>query len=585
MSELSTVLIQDSRYNDITDRVTIGVKNGPSSLIYQKYQPNSNSTSSTLFNVNIPSENTLVDRNIHVQATVSCYYETAIAAGATVANGNAVIFKVVPSAFPLNQALQSASLTLNNSKLSVQTQDILPVYLKQFHQKFLSKNCQMTPSFVDKYYGKVASAVVNDGASSYMSGIESGEKDSDTVGRFNENFTVNVYLGSVEAANLQAPVDGLYTILNNAAGAVATNVIVVCTATVSEPLLGLPTATMKEDESNYLGINNLELLLQWNDMRNVFNISGSNVWKSYAGGVTDRLVISDSAKLNLKYMSLHASQYSKLNSKNVLPYDEIVSYKKLFTGTLAGLTQTTDVISMRQIPNYIYMVVKPQYNSQKPQFSNHLCFPITGMNITFNNVSGLLTSYTQYDLYQMSRRNGSQQTWGEFRGVIKNKSGVESAGIGSIIVIDPVRDLGLSDFLSSGSLGQFSFQATVTFENINGHTFGAGTTAATSDQFEACEIATVCNYGGILINDKGSSSTMSGLLTKQAVLEAKAGNNPTINYEEINEMVGGNFGKAGMTTMSNILDSFKRTGRAINKAKNIEEKNINTIQDKLSKYM
>ena len=100
MSELSTVLIQDSRYNDITDRVTIGVKDGPASVIYQKYQPNSNSTSSTLFNVNVPSENTLVDRNIHVQATVSCYYKTPIAAGANEANGNAIAFSVVPSAFP-----------------------------------------------------------------------------------------------------------------------------------------------------------------------------------------------------------------------------------------------------------------------------------------------------------------------------------------------------------------------------------------------------------------------------------------------------------------------------------------------------
>jgi len=207
---------------------------------------------------------------------------------------------------------------------------------------------------------------------------------------------------------------------------------------------------------------------------------------------------------------------------------------------------------MRQIPNYIYMVAKLQYNYQKPQFSNHLCFPISGMNITFNNVSGLLTSYTQEDLYQMSRRNGSMLTWAELRGVIKNKSGTEYAGIGSIIVIDPVRDLGLSDFLSSGSLGQFSFQATVTFSNITGHTFGPGTTNITSDQFEAIEIATICNYGGILINDKGSSSTMSGLLTKQAVLEAKAGNNPTINYEEINEMTGGNFGKMGMTTMTGL---------------------------------
>ena len=470
------MLINDSRYNAITDRVTIGVKDGPASVIYQKYQSNSNSTSSTLFNVNVPSENTLIDRNIHVQGSVSCYYETAIAAGATIS------FKVAPSAFPLNHALQNVSLTLNNSKLSVQTQDILPVYLKQFHQKFLSKNCQMTPSYVDKYFGKVSNAVSSGGASSYMSGIENGEKDSDTIGRMNEDFSVQVFLGDVEV--IQTPASGVFTVANTAVGAVASTVKVVCSVNVSEPLLGLRTCEMKEDESNYLSINNLELLLQWNDMRNVFYISGSSLWKSYAGDVTNRLVISDSAK------SLHASQYSKLNSKNVLPYDEMVCYKRLFTGSDATTQQVTDIISMRQIPNYIYMVVRPQYNSMKPQFSNHLCFPITGLNITFNNVSGLLTSYGAKDLYQMSRRNGSQQTWSEFTGIVRNKNSVGYAGIGSIIVIDPVRDLGLSDFLSSGSLGQFSFQATVTYEIILGHTYGAATTAA-PDQFEAMEIATI----------------------------------------------------------------------------------------------
>jgi hypothetical protein len=174
MSELSTVLISDSRYKDITDSVTIGVKDGPASVIHQKYQHNSNSTSSTLFNVNIPSENTLIDRNIHVEGRISCYYETAIAAGET------ITFKVVPAAFPMNQALQSASLTLNNSKLSVQTQDVLQVYLKQFHQKILSKHCEMTPSYVDKYFRRVEDAAES-GSSSYMSGIESAEKDSDTV--------------------------------------------------------------------------------------------------------------------------------------------------------------------------------------------------------------------------------------------------------------------------------------------------------------------------------------------------------------------------------------------------------------------
>ena len=143
MSELSTVLISDSRYNDITSSVTIGVKDGPASLIHQKYQHNSNSTSSTLFNINVPSENTLIDRNIHVEGIISCYYETAVATGETVS------FYVVPCAFPMNQALQSVSLSLNNSKLSGQTQDVLQIYLKQFHQKFLSKHGQMTPSYVD----------------------------------------------------------------------------------------------------------------------------------------------------------------------------------------------------------------------------------------------------------------------------------------------------------------------------------------------------------------------------------------------------------------------------------------------------
>jgi hypothetical protein len=240
---------------------------------------------------------------------------------------------------------------------------------------------------------------------------------------------------------------------------------------------------------------------------------------------------------------------------------------------------------MRQIPNFIYMVIRPQYNSMKPQFSNHLCFPVTGLNLTFNNVSGLLTSYSQNDLYMMSRRNGSEQTWSEFRGIVTNRFKTELAGIGSIIVIDPVRDLGLSDFLSSGSLGQFSFQATVTYDKILGHTYGEATTTATADQFQAMEIATICNYGGILINDKGSSSTMSGLLTKQAVLEAKSGNAVTVNYEEIQQMSGGNFNKMGTTNMSGLLEKVKHMGKGKYKELMKANPTVGQIQDKLSKYM
>jgi hypothetical protein len=101
------------------------------------------------------------------------------------------------------------------------------------------------------------------------------------------------------------------------------------------------------------------------------------------------------------------------------------------------------------------------------------------------------------------------------------------------------------------------------------------------------EIATICNYGGILINDKGSSSTMSGLLTKQAVLEAKSGKNDvTVNYEEIQQMTGGNFNKIGTTNMSGLLKKIKKN---IGKGESRELMKMNPvvgqIQDKLNKYM
>ena len=67
MSELNTFLVSDSRYYDVTDKLAVAVKYGPASVIPQKYKHNSNSQSSTLYNVNVGSENTLIDTNFKIQ--------------------------------------------------------------------------------------------------------------------------------------------------------------------------------------------------------------------------------------------------------------------------------------------------------------------------------------------------------------------------------------------------------------------------------------------------------------------------------------------------------------------------------------
>jgi len=222
----------------------------------------------------------------------------------------------------------------------------------------------------------------------------------------------------------------------------------------------------------------------------------------------------------------------------------------------------------------------------KPNLSNKLNFSISKVNITFNNISGLLNSYTQRDLYVMSRRNGSQQTWNEFRGIVKNSGEAANniGSLGSLIVIDPVRDLSLMDYLSASSLGQFSFQASIQYKDIQGVTSNV---AASIDPigFQEAEIAILTNYAGILIDDKGSSSTMSGLLTKQAVLEAKSSGKSTIDYEEVNAMVGGNFFKSGVSSLGNLYKKKKKDfDNARGNARDVNNK-VGDISDKLSKYL
>jgi GMP synthase PP-ATPase subunit len=124
----------------------------------------------------------------------------------------------------------------------------------------------------------------------------------------------------------------------------------------------------------------------------------------------------------------------------VLPFDEFVVYKTTLSLLADGAGEDsamTNVISMRQVPDKIYIVVRPQYRSQKAYWSNNLCYPIPQVNITFNNKASFLSEMDAYSSYQMSRRNGSQQSWSEFRGVVRNGNGVKYSSQGSIIVIDP----------------------------------------------------------------------------------------------------------------------------------------------------
>jgi len=556
-SEIKTFLINDNRISGITDEILMPVKKGPSSSVIQSYKQVSNSSSSCLFNVSVPSENTLVNRNLRINAKLqmTVTFDAAFAA--------ATPFYVVPSSFPLNTGIASASVTINNTKLSVQTQDVLAVILKQYQQEFLARNVQTSPSYVDKYWGSLSDAATDTFPSSYFSGVRYAEKDSNVSARGDSNISFILYKsdGSATATQTQfVAADG--------AGCYAD-----ITITVSEPILGLPTFEMKDHEAAFMGVNNLELTLQLNDCKHVlyFPPALEALISSRSAGVkkpanASSTFLNDDAKLTLNYLTLHPSDYAKMMPKNVIPYNEFVNYKTTQSITLENSSTAiiSNQVQLRQVPDKIYINVTPTYANLPTTASNHLSFPISNLSITFNNRANLLSEMDQYDLYTMSRRNGCHQSFQEFRGTVRDYNGSEYLSLGSIIVIDP-RDLGLDDYLSSGSIGQFSLQCQATCDKLQSNTvFGVSTIVP-------CQLNIICSYAGVLVTQQGSSASMSGLLTKNLVLETKEAGNAMGDYEEAEEVAGGNIGRS-LTSLGNVLN---KKGRKLVKSK------IDNVKDRI----
>ena len=156
---------------------------------------------------------------------------------------------------------------------------------------------------------------------------------------------------------------------------------------------------------------------------------------------------------------------------------------------------------MRQIPDKIYISVTPTYDSLPALCSNHLSFPITNFKVNFNNRMNLLSELDQNDVYVLSRRNGNHQVYSEFMGSMKSGNGKSYAGLGSILCLDPVRDLSLDDYISSSSIGSFTIQVDITCDDFS--------VDSKIPDIINLQVNVINSYGGVLVTQQGSSSIMS----------------------------------------------------------------------------
>ncbi len=571
MSDLKLKVIEDARINNIESEATFAVESSAAQSTYQPFTASNSSNNSVTFNVAVPSENIAMDRKVEIEAdmqfTVKCTPKGTAAQMQAAGYSQAFAWGVYDGvcAYPFNSSINQVQATINNSSISTSLADVMPLLNRLTPQHAHSEDNEETAPFVDQ-----------------------GLSD---LNNYRNQYASPLYANPSDLSNKVKPRGGLpceitytkfttdaQTILSDPQNLTLDNDgeswnICVKFRTV-EPLMYL-TPFAHLDSSNkaaFLGLQSLNIVANLHNDYGayLFKSASANVLGAATAGWTHTVTAGDGVgsapgalpvntttalfrsdpRLRVNFLSLQPEQYAKLSTKNVLPMLDYPRYISTYGSTLANTLATdtpfsktsvsipSPVIQLSQVPDYIIVCLK-QSRAQQNVGQQLTLGTLTAATVTFNNASGLLASCSPEQLYEISRRNGSCQNWAEFSGMtpVQTAATLTTAGNnaniaamagtqGSILVLNPVYDFSLPSYLSGGSLGQFGFQINASFANLSG-----------ADLVNP-DLEIIVVNSGVMYTQQGSSTIFSGMLTKQAVLDAK-NSGADVDSSDIGAMRGG----------------------------------------------
>ena len=540
MSDFKTVLVRDSVIGDITSDLDFAVKSGASQTTYQRFPSTSASNSSLIFSVQVPSENVVIGRDVLLTSGISfTLTATGVPSGDLALNYGA---DSALSPFPLSSLMTTATAQINNTAVSVNLQDVLPQLLRLNNSRELYRFNSTTPSLPDQAYARYSDAV--GAGNNPLAGYGNASYDIDQTPRGSHPISMNV----VHTITAGGQDDSLIST------DVADTFVIEISTVVAEPLFLSPFifGDPEYNQQGLLGINNMTFTFNIDaTCKRLFSTSSQYITGISLGtaanpnGFTSSTAIAgvlnqpSAPALLLKFLSTQPSDL--IETKNVVPYMDFPRYLTSSANTTAvaaqaSATLTSSNLQINQIPDLFIINVRKPMSSMTIEDADSF-FSVNNISINLNNQSGLLSSASAYDLWRLSVKNGSTQSWREFSGVANISVGGTGKGsnintTGSLLVINPAYDLSLPDYITCGSLGNYNFQFQIGATNTVSASGGAAITP---------EICVVAVNSGIMTTQQGVSAIYTGILTKEMVLGAKSRQQASaMKSAEIARMVGGN---------------------------------------------
>lgn len=467
MSIVDSVVELDSRVNVSKNFTQLVPFTGQNVNMYEIQADGSSYPSQIYFN-NIVSpgslSNTLIGRNARLRytLTITAPNNAGNPLGLTQNPGGVgpagLPVTAALRAFPLQSCTDTLSVQLNGATNTVNQRQILSATQRFQYKDYLSKWATEAPCMADNRALLVADSIQTGAVAANLSPIY--PVSNQPLSRYENS----------DGTSRGSFIPVSYTVNGN------DNIWVY---DISEPLMVSPFVLYSEDVF-LANLNNMSLQLNYSSLADM-------IVSSKAYDIPSGIVISN-PRLQLTYISVQPS-LTKIPSVSKYDFQSIVYFpqtKSITAGAInTATTMTSNTIRFSAMPQMIYCFVRNPIQNRAGQTSSDCFYSLglpdgsAGVSIQLGTRSGLLASMSTKTMYQIACSNGYNSTFADYK-----------YGSGSILCINPVKDLGISlgsDSLPGEANGNVNFQVQLNFSAAN-YAY-AGNLAAVPAQVEMMIVA------------------------------------------------------------------------------------------------
>lgn len=494
------VLVGDRRLN-FAEEVKFGVHQSGTQNTYQPVPTQTFSGSTIIFAAQPPSPSTAINRELLIQAQFVLNFT-----GQAGSNGRLLNLGTfdAPRFMPMAQITSTLTAQINTQNVSMNNyQAVNALFRCNLPDIKFKTDLSTAPSMLDFYQNY-------DDAYEYVN--------------FNPNFpagytsspgvTVDPLSNIGQGSQGFVPRGGFmmdsYTDTLVAVGADTTAQVVF---TTTEPLIVSPFLSGTDDAKSFFGVQQLNLTFTLlGDLSRVWSHNGTNVNSGTITSITADF--NTNPQLLVNYITpAYIEEIPKAISYN---YSDIQIYSNNVGNIDSGASMifTANNIQLSNIPKRILLFARRR-DADVTFETSDVFANISNINILFDNVSGILSSATEQQIYEFSRNSGLNMSWPQYHQYT-----------GSIVVIDIPRTLMLKNPTEAPSVATTKqLQVTATINNING-----------AETVNFYFYIMVISDGLMTIEDQ-TTFTQSSVLTPNDILKAKEG--PTYSWARADEWSGG----------------------------------------------